>query len=56
MNMAEQQPWYAGTWTLVGVIVGALMGFALDQPPIGVVIGLAVGVGLDTWLQRHRAR
>jgi uncharacterized membrane protein len=52
--MAGGQPWYAGTGTLVGVVVGVLVGFVFDQPPIGVALGLAIGAGLDTWFQRRQ--
>lgn len=46
--------WQVGTFILAGVCLGIIVGFLFDQPPLGVVIGLAVGAALDSWL-RHQS-
>jgi H+/Cl- antiporter ClcA len=42
--------WTAGTYTLLGIVIGAGIGFLLGQPPLAVFIGVAIGGGLDSWL------
>lgn len=45
--------WYVGTFTLIGVILGVLIGFVLDQPPVAAVIGVGIGAALDHWLRQR---
>ncbi len=45
--------WYVGTFTLIGVALGVFIGFVVDQPPIGAVIGVGVGAALDNWLRQR---
>ncbi|MBZ0308898.1 MAG: hypothetical protein K8I82_22715 [Anaerolineae bacterium] len=45
--------WYVGTFTLIGITVGMLIGFVLEQPPMGAVVGLGVGAALDSWLRQR---
>ena len=35
-----------GTWMAIGVAVGAGLGVAMDNLPIGVAIGIAIGAGI----------
>ncbi len=44
--------WQNGTGTLLGAMLGALVGFLLSQVPLFVAIGLASGVGVDSWIHR----
>lgn len=42
--------WSVGTGTLAGVILGGLVGFLLDQPPVFIAVGLAIGGLFDSWM------
>jgi hypothetical protein len=42
--------WPTGLTTLIGIMIGALGGLAFYDIPLGMVAGLAVGVGIDSLL------
>jgi len=47
-------PWLSATWQFIGsVLVGAAMGYGVDRwlgsSPIGIVIGLLVGIGIGMY-------
>jgi len=51
--MADDQGsprWPTGWVMLAGLLVGALAGWLAEMPPVGMVTGLAVGVGIDSLL------
>ena len=39
----SQKPFVGGMFILFGLLIGASVGIALEQPSAGVVIGLATG-------------
>lgn len=47
--------WQAGTATLAGAILGSMVGFFCHPVPLWVTLGLAVGVGVDSWINRQQA-
>ncbi|MCL4878542.1 MAG: hypothetical protein KJ064_17920 [Anaerolineae bacterium] len=48
--------WYVGTFTLIGVTLGVIVGFIVNQPPLSTVLGLGIGAALDAWLHQRSER
>lgn len=44
-----------GLSTLVGAVLGLVVGIGLGYPFIGLILGLIVGVAFDPWARRRRA-
>jgi uncharacterized membrane protein YfcA len=42
--------WPTGWLILAGLLAGALLGALLGQLPLGTMVGLALGVGIDSLL------
>jgi hypothetical protein len=45
--------WPTGIMTLAGLLMGAFLGWALYEIPVGMAAGLAVGVGIDSLLNNR---
>lgn len=50
--MQEQnERWQVGTGTLIGVVIGLILGFLIfNQPPLLLAICTAIGASVDSWL------
>jgi hypothetical protein len=51
----RRAPWNSGTFTLLGVSLGALIGVIIEQLPIATGIGTAIGAALDALMRRLRS-
>lgn len=44
-----------GLSTLIGTVLGLVVGIGFGNPVIGLVLGLVVGIGFDLWARRRRS-
>jgi UDP-N-acetylmuramyl pentapeptide phosphotransferase/UDP-N-acetylglucosamine-1-phosphate transferase len=56
MSMSDKTPRAGGALIAIAILVGAVVGIAWRQASLGVVVGLAAGIGLAllVWLADKR--
>jgi hypothetical protein len=52
-DLSENAIYPTGIAALAGLLIGALVGWALDEMPVGMAAGLAFGVFIDSLLNNR---
>lgn len=46
--------WEYGVGILLGTLIGGVVGFVVQPPPLFMACGLLIGAGLDNWQWRRQ--